>query len=127
VETLIYGLKITVLGLATVFVGLLILILIVNLISRFVNGNSFKNSRLGEKKTVQMVEVETADTNPQYMDTKPQDVLENDELICVITAAVAASLDRSTHNLVVRSIRRVDNISPIWNRTGRQEQIWTKL
>lgn len=126
-ETLIYGLKITVLGLATVFVGLLILILIVNLISRFVNGNSSKNSRLGEKKTVQMVEVETADTNPQDMDTKPQDVLENDELICVITAAVAASLDRSTHNLVVRSIRRVDNISPIWNRTGRQEQIWTKL
>ena len=126
-ETLLYGLKITVLGIGTVFIGLLILIVIVNIISRFVNGNSPKNSRLGEKKTVQMVEVETADTNPQDMDTKPQDVLENDELICVITAAVAASLDRSTHNLVVRSIRRVDNISPIWNRTGRQEQIWTKL
>ena len=126
-ETLLYGLKITVLGIGTVFIGLLILIVIVNIISRFVNGNSPKNSRLGEKKTVQTVEVETSDTKPQDMDTKPQDVLENDELICVITAAVAASLDRSTHNLVVRSIRRVDNISPIWNRTGRQEQIWTKL
>jgi sodium pump decarboxylase gamma subunit len=119
-ETLLYGLKVTVLGMGTVFIVLLLLILVINLISRFVNGNSSKDKTSGKEKTEHKVEIET-------IKTKSQDVQGDDELICVITAAVAASLNRSTHNLVVRSIRRVGNTSPIWNRTGRQEQIWTKL
>ncbi len=119
-ETLLYGLKVTVLGMGTVFIVLLLLILVIALIARFVNGNSSKGKGADEKKTAQMNKVE-------IIDTKPQSAQGDDELICVITAAVAASLNRSTHNLVVRSIRRVGNTSPIWNRTSRQEQIWTKL
>ncbi|NLB41100.1 MAG: hypothetical protein GX815_02365 [Clostridiales bacterium] len=43
----------------------------------------------------------------------------SDELIAVITAAVAASLNRSTHSLVVRSVKQVPTSSPAWNRAAR--------
>lgn len=42
-----------------------------------------------------------------------------DELVAVITAAVAASLHRSTNNLVVRSVKQVTTYSPAWNRAAR--------
>ncbi|HCS75682.1 MAG TPA: hypothetical protein DIW17_17640 [Clostridiales bacterium] len=45
--------------------------------------------------------------------------VDDDELIAVITAAVAASLNRSTHSLVVRSIKQVPACSPAWNRAAR--------
>ena len=43
----------------------------------------------------------------------------SDELIAVITAAVAASLNRSTHSLVVRSVKQIHTGSPAWNRAAR--------
>lgn len=43
----------------------------------------------------------------------------SDELIAVITAAIAASLNRSTHSLVVRSVKQVPTGSPAWNRAAR--------
>jgi hypothetical protein len=42
-----------------------------------------------------------------------------DELVAVITAAIAASLKRSTHSLVVRSIKHIPTVSPAWNRAAR--------
>ena len=58
----------------------------------------------------------------------------NDELIAVITAAVAAVLDAesaasgtpSGSKFVVRTIRRVHN-APAWNRAGREEQIYSRM
>ncbi|KXG73979.1 OadG family protein [Thermotalea metallivorans] len=46
-----------------------------------------------------------------------------EELIAVITAAVAANLQTSTHNIVVRNIVRIGDQSPTWNRLGRMEQM----
>jgi|CZCB01.1.fsa_nt_gi Tol biopolymer transport system component len=45
----------------------------------------------------------------------------NDELVAVITAAIAASLNRSIHSIVVRSIRIIADSSPVWNRAARRE------
>jgi hypothetical protein len=50
-----------------------------------------------------------------------------DELIAVITAAVAASLNRSTHNIIVRSVKRVPTVSPAWNRAARLDLTTPKL
>ncbi len=45
--------------------------------------------------------------------------VEEEEMIAVISAAVAAALNRSTHDIVVRSIRRIPSHAPSWNRVGR--------
>lgn len=43
------------------------------------------------------------------------------ELIAVITAAIAASLNTSMHNIVVSNITRVSDNTPVWGQTGRSE------
>lgn len=49
---------------------------------------------------------------------------DEDELIAVLTAAVAAAMGRtSTYNLNIKSYRRVGSSSPAWNRISRQENL----
>lgn len=52
----------------------------------------------------------------------------SDELVAVITAAIQSSLDYDPHSrLVVRSIKRTGQTSPVWNRTGKLERIGNQL
>lgn len=55
------------------------------------------------------------------------DMEDGDELIAVITAAITASLKRTTHSVVVRSVRRIPVASPMWNRAARYELAASKL
>ena len=51
------------------------------------------------------------------------DDTDEEELIAVLTAAVAASLNTSTYNLRIKSYRRTDNKMPAWNKAGVTETI----
>ena len=51
----------------------------------------------------------------------------SDEVLAVITAAVASMEVRPGHKLVVKSMRRMPQTSPVWNKAGRREQISNKL
>jgi hypothetical protein len=50
-------------------------------------------------------------------------MIENDEIIAVIAAAIAAMETRPGYRLVVRSMRQVPQSSPAWNTTGRIERL----
>lgn len=52
---------------------------------------------------------------------------EDEELIAVISAAIAASLNTSIHNIVVKNIVRSNDRSPSWAKTGRIEQMNTRF
>ena len=53
---------------------------------------------------------------------------ENDEeLIAVIAAAVAATMNTSIHNIVVKNVVQVNDHSPSWAKTGRIEQMNTRF
>ncbi|MBP3337439.1 MAG: OadG family protein [Clostridia bacterium] len=57
-------------------------------------------------------------------ETKVEIGEDEEELIAVLTAAVAASLGRtSTYNLNIKSYRRVGSSSPAWNKISRQENL----
>jgi DNA-binding GntR family transcriptional regulator len=43
----------------------------------------------------------------------------DDEVVAVITAAIASMETRPGYKLVVRSMRRTAQYSPIWNISGR--------
>lgn len=73
------------------------------------------SSKLNEGTEYQLIEVSEADD------------LDYNELIAVISAAIAASLNRSTHNLVVRSVKRIPAISPAWNRAARYDLTASRL
>ena len=51
----------------------------------------------------------------------------NDEIVAVITAAINSIGSKEGHKLVVRSIRRMTQRSPVWNATGRIERMGNKL
>ncbi len=74
------------------------------------------------KKTVN--KTKTEEVKPQVVETKGvQNDTDEDELIAVLTAAIAASLNTSTYNLKIKSYRRIENNKPAWNRAGINETI----
>ncbi|WP_319201591.1 OadG family protein [uncultured Ilyobacter sp.] len=57
-----------------------------------------------------------------------EEVATNDEeLVAVIAAAVAAQLGTSASNLVVRNIRRVADATPTWGKAGIVDQMSTRF
>ena len=58
---------------------------------------------------------------------KEESNINEDELIAVITAAVAASLNTSTYNLQIKSYRRIEDKRPAWNRAGLNETIGNRF
>lgn len=51
----------------------------------------------------------------------------DDELLAVITAAIAAAETRPGYRLVVRSMRQIPQSSPVWNTAGRLERLGRDL
>ena len=105
-----YGLSVALVGIGTVFVGLIILIALIKLMEIVMA------STTGKKKAAAAEE--------------PVEETDDDELIAVIAAAVAAAMEQSgeenTTGFVVRSIRRINN-APAWNRAGREEQVYSRM
>lgn len=104
------------LGMAVTFAVLLFLWFSIAVISRI-----FQSM---DKKKAKPEKVEVVETSvPAVVEDKDED----EELIAVIAAAVAASLNTSIHNIVVKNIRRTNDHSPSWAKTGRIEQINTRF
>lgn len=108
-EALSTGGKVTVLGLAIVFAVLVVLMLILMLfkVIFYKDPQKQKNKAQSEESKLQSVE--------------PQ--INEEELIAVLTAAVAASLNTSTYNLNIKSYRRIEDKKPAWNKAGLRETI----
>lgn len=108
-EALKTGGTTTVLGLSIVFSVLIILMIVLAL---------FKVIFYREPKKQAVSNV--ADS---VQETALEDDTDEDELIAVLTAAVAASLNTSTYNLRIKSYRRTDNKMTAWNKAGINETI----
>ena len=108
-EALAMGGQTTVIGLAIVFAVLIILMIVLSLFKVIF----YKKPKTQAAPAAQAapVEEETADDTDE------------EELIAVLTAAVAASLNTSTYNLRIKSYRRTDNKMPAWNKAGVTETI----
>jgi hypothetical protein len=50
-----------------------------------------------------------------------------EELTAVITVAIAAALNRSTHDIIVRPLILTNPITRPWNQIGRQDQMASRL
>ena len=105
-EALSTGGMVTVTGIIIVFSVLVILMLVMMAMKKV-----FYKEEKPKQETVpvpvQTIEVPKEDPN----------------LIAVLTAAVAASLNTSTYNLNIKSYRRVSNNAPAWNRAGINDVI----
>lgn len=113
-DALKVGGMVTGVGLGIVFAVLIILMLVLMLFKViFFKGDSKK--KIAESSE----EKQSAKEAPVIK----KDSIDNGELIAVLTAAIAASLNTSTYNLRIKSYRRIDTKQPAWNKAGISETI----
>lgn len=105
---------VTLMGVGIVFAALAILYFAIIIMQKMVNGVQPKKEVVSKPAIVE---------EP----VEEEDDVDNTELVAVITAAVAASLNTSTHNIIVRNITRSQDTTPSWARMGRIDQISNKL
>lgn len=115
-EKMLASMYVTFLGMAITFVALILLWGLTALMSRMLKSKEEK-----EKKPMAPAPVVLAEAGPAAEERA------DETLIAVIGAAIAASLDTSIHNIVVRSIRRVPDNTPAWGHMGRLEQMKTRV
>lgn len=111
IDALSVGGQVTVIGLVIVFAVLVVLMCVLVAMKHIFAPKTNKT-------------METAPVVETVRETVvPAPTEDEEELIAVITAAIAASLNTSTYNLKIKSLRRVSNTAPAWNRAGLNETI----
>ena len=109
-------------GLLIVFFGLIILICLIKLMSIIVGALTGKKKEQAAPAPAPVVVPE-----PVAEAAAEETGLESDELIAVITAALAAFNKDGNKTLVVRSVRRVAAKTPAWAKAGRADQLASRF
>lgn len=124
-QKMFFSLVVTMLGMGVTFVGLIAIQYMIGLSSVIVRGieNSINKTVTIDKSPA--VQPETMQIMPKENTVSGDELSE--ELIAVITAAIAASLETHTSNIVVRNIRRVSQSTPAWATAGRSEQLGSRF
>ena len=117
-EALAMGGETTVIGLSIVF-GVLVILMIVLMLFKVI----FYKDPKKQQKSADNAKPTAAESVPTAADIGKSDEIPEDELVAVLTAAVASSLNTSTYNLRIKSYRRVDGRQNAWNRAGLTETI----
>ena len=108
------GLKVTAVGLSIVFGVLIILMIVLMLFKVIFYKEKKENTEIKKSEPVRATPIEPVQANEQKKSTEGSD----EELIAVITAAVAACMGTSPESVRIRSYRRIENKKPAWNRAG---------
>ena len=114
-EKLTFGLSVAAIGMLVVFVGLVILIGFIKLLSLLSIDRKVKKAAPdSDEQEFSALTVESATEEGLSPD-----------VIAAITAAIAAVWQGDT-GFVVRRVRRVQNAAA-WNRAGREDQVYSRL
>ena len=116
--TLLDSLVITVFSMAVVFAVLASISFLIMILKAVSNG--------GEKKEVKNQIQENLNVKP-VSNIKEKEAVEDEELIAVISAAIAASLGVSIPEVRIRTIRRVNQNTTSWVQANKIEQVMKRL
>ena len=117
-----FAFLIMLIGLMIVFFGLIILICLIKLMYIIVGALTGKKKEQAAPAPAPVVVPE-----PVAEAAAEETGLENDELIAVITAALAAFNKDGNKTLVVRSVRRAAAKTPAWAKAGRADQLASRF
>ena len=113
-DKLTQGAVVAVIGILTVFVVLAILWGVLELMHLIFAPKT--------KKTAKPAAAPTQAPAPAVAPAPAPAAADDDELIAVLTAAVAACLGQPTNGLKITSYRRVMT-APVWNQTARRDNL----
>ena len=126
-EKLLYSLGVAVLGMVTVFAGLVILIAFITMLTKFTTAGGKKKT---ESKSVELKPAaKTEDVPGDVMAAitaavSAYDSTPSPEVVAAIAAALNVVMGEG--KFVVKHIKRINN-APAWNRAGREEQIYSRF
>ena len=125
---LTYGLSVALVGMGTVFCGLVILIGIIKGMEKVlpkITAGDFSLKNLSAPKAAKTeapaIVIQTANVNDDAVVAAISAAL-----MTVIEEEVKANPAKAKNTFVVRSIRRISN-APAWNRAGREEQVYSRM
>ncbi len=101
------------LGMVTTFLVLIFLWFSISVLSKVLNSAPKKEAQQVEKVVIKEPETVEEDND--------------EELVAVIAAAIACSLNKKANEIIVKNIVRVPNTSSKWGEIGRIEQINTRF
>ncbi len=114
--TVLDSLLVTVIGMAIVFMGLVILIFLIKALVKLTEG----------KKRQPAAAPAPVLKAPPVPEPEYEDVTDDTALVAAITAALCVVMEGEKGGFTVRRVRRIANASP-WQRAGREEQIYSRL
>lgn len=113
------SLIITLFSISMVFIVLVFISMFISLL---------KNLDRKEQSTVKKEIKKVPQTNKELAKTEEKvNTVDDEELVAVISAAIAASLGASLPEINIKKINRISGNSTAWSVAGRQEQIYNKL
>lgn len=118
-DTIVYAMIVTLFGMGIVF---LVLILLQNILKTM--EIIFHKEKKAISEATQVSEKKPVETDVVQADSAEE--ASDDQLVAVITAAVMSCLGGSS-NIIVRSIRRVEDLTPVWGKVSRTEQMASRL
>ena len=112
------SLMVTVFSMVIVFLTLLI-------ISYLIEGLKSFSQKDKAEETVKNIESIKTEKKQEIIE---EDEYSNDEeLVAVIAAAIAANMGVDVSNVKIKSIKRVYQNTSVWPKVGREEQIFNRL
>jgi sodium pump decarboxylase gamma subunit len=119
-ERISASLFVTALGMLITFAALIVLWGLTSFYSNLVRNAEAK------KKADAVKDVKpAAPAVPKPATVEPEE--DEEELVAVISAAIAAAIGTSAHNIVVKNIVRVPDQTPAWGQSGRMEQMNSRM
>jgi sodium pump decarboxylase gamma subunit len=122
-------LYVIILGMGITFTALVLIWGMTALLSRIVRSLEQKGQPAVAKAAAQAVKAGSTAPAPMAVsaDAGTSVATDQSELIAVISAAIAASMHTSMHNIVVTSIRRTGDSTPVWGQMGRSDVMNSRL
>jgi len=114
-DTFAYTMIVTLMGMGIVFVVLIFLQYILKLMKVIFYKEKKDDSGVTQIPEVKAVEAAVSRTNEK-------ETADEEQLVAVITAAVISCMGGNS-NIVIRNIRRVNDLTPVWGKISRTEQM----
>ncbi|KAB3533796.1 OadG family protein [Alkaliphilus serpentinus] len=118
-EKLFASLQVTLLGMFIVFIALILLYFFVVAMNLVL----VRPVKAKEKEKTPAEKLVKEPAIEEVVEAVVEETIDDTELVAVITAAIAASLETSTHNIIVKNIVRLPDSTPAWGKLGRMQQL----
>ncbi len=119
-EKFLASMQVTLLGIGIVFVALAILYFSIVIMEKLISKPQVAEDAIDSKAIISEKAVLNHEES-EIIETEDTDY--SSELVAVITAAIAASLNVPTRDVGIRNIKRVQDSTSAWAKAGLMEQM----